>query len=56
MSSIFVLVDCLSRALADSCPRRDIPRVRDSRVMWTGLLGGADALVRGRPPGRPLLW
>ena len=26
--------------------------VRDLKV-WIGLLGGADALVRGRPPGRP---
>jgi REP element-mobilizing transposase RayT len=31
------------------------PTVRDSKPMWIGLLGGAYARVRGRPPGRPFL-
>ena len=30
--------------------------VRDVEVMRIRLLGGADPLVRGRPPGRPLLF
>jgi hypothetical protein len=30
--------------------------VRDVKVMRIRLLGGADPLVRGRPPGRPLLF
>ena len=43
-----------SRQFAAS--RTRTTRVRDMKVMRIRLLGGADPLVRGRPPGRPLLF